>query len=181
MDSNFGISFHPREFTRREKTCIRQDVKRFEKIGRDHHCDTFEDYVDFVRNRLKFDEDEQLTLKSYELFRGLTAYFGDQLLRNTAFQRVAGEAWIRARDNTETQLGGNALPGWLLFDAGTGQLIYVSWIVLEQVLVAPYRSASLDDIFDEIIDWNHGYLLREDLHTSGVGGPDVGLEDYLAA
>ena len=51
-----------REFTRREKTCIRQDVKRFEKIGRDHHCNSLEDYVDFVRERIRFTDEEESPL-----------------------------------------------------------------------------------------------------------------------
>lgn len=42
------IEFSVRTFSRREKTCIRQDVKRFEKIRRGHGCEVLDDFVEFL-------------------------------------------------------------------------------------------------------------------------------------
>ena len=156
-----------REFTRREKTCIRQDVKRFEKIGRDHRCDSLEDYAYFVRERLRYTDQGEFTLKSLMLVRGLIAYVGDQLIRQTGLERVI----------TTLQLA----PGWLLRDPGTYQTVFVGDVVINHLITDDMWAPTLDEIVDELIDWNYGYLDKEDLSTDHVWDPDSGLSDYLAA
>ena len=109
MPENTVVQVTPRAFTRREKTIIRQDVKRFEKIGRDHRCVSLEDYANFVADRMKTDDHGGLTPKSFELFRGLVAYFGDQLLYETTLARLTGEVHIEGQGPLDA-LGGN-IPG----------------------------------------------------------------------
>src|SRR5699024_11614235 len=95
--------FTPRKFTRREKTIIRQDVKRFEKIGRDHGCTTLEEYAEYVTERTHRDADGYLTQKSFGLFRALGAYFGEQLLYNTTMTRATCNVQVRKADDRLTQ------------------------------------------------------------------------------
>lgn len=167
MNTKTGPMLRTREFTRREKTCIRQDVKRFQKIGRDHRCDSLEDYAHFVRERIKITNEGEFTIKSLSLIRGLIAYFGDRLIRETNLERVA----------TTLQ----RTPGWLLRDPKTFQAVFVSDLIIDFLITNKLWEPTLDEIMDELIDWNYGYLDTEDLHTVHVWDPDTGLQDYLAA
>lgn len=167
MNAKADTTLRIREFTRREKTCIRQDVKRFEKIGRDHRCDSLDDYADFVRERLRFTDEGYFTTKSVSLVRGLIAYVGDQLIRATNLERVM----------TTLQLA----PGWLLRDPGTYQTVFVGDLVIGYLLTHDLWGPTLDDIMDELVEWNDGYLDKEDLYTRHVWDPEIGLGDYLAA
>lgn len=167
MDGQAGTIFRIREFTRREKTCIRQDVKRFEKIGRDHHCQSLDDYANFVRERMKRTVDGEFTLKSVMLIRGFIAYFGDRLMRETNLARVA----------TTLELA----PGWLLRDAETFQTVFVGDVIVDCLLTDDLWAPTLDEIMDELIDWNYGYLDTEDVPTPHVWDPNTGLQNYLAA
>lgn len=167
MNTKPATTLRIREFTRREKTCIRQDVKRFEKIGRDHRCDSLEDYAHFVRERMKYSDTGEFTIKSLTLVRGLIAYVGDQLKRETNLERVM----------TTLELA----PGWLLRDPDTFQTVFVGDVVIEYLITNDFWAPTLDEIIDELIDWNYGYLETEDLHTRHVWDPDTGLGAYLAA
>lgn len=181
MHGNLNILMTPRAFTRREKTCIRQDVKRFHKISRDHGCTTFEHYAEFVFERTRRDEEGHLTQKSFELFRGLGAFFGDQLLNETTMSRSTGV--LEQEDQQETlmqQIVAN-FPGWLVVDHLTDQSVLIPCIMSQRILTSNYWSASLDDIFDEIVDWNHGYLTVDEVQTPWIAGPDLEAVDLWAA
>lgn len=156
-----------REFTRREKTQLRQRVKRFEKIGRDHHCAVLEDYVNFVRDRFRVTDQKLPTDKSAELVLGLIAYVGDRLIRATDLERIA--------------VSDRVLPGGLIRDPNTFQTVFVDSLVLEQIVGFNRWVPSLDEIFDQLVDWNLGYLCKEDLQTTQVWDPEIGLQNYLAA
>src|SRR5699024_8613217 len=108
------VSVTPRAFTRREKTSIRQDVKRFQKIGRDHGCAVLEDYAEFVAERLRYDDTGILTYRSVELIRGLSAHFGDLLLHYTSMVRIAGEPRITNCENRTLHNFVETFPGWLV-------------------------------------------------------------------
>ena len=181
MHNEYIFAISPRALTRREKTCIRQDVKRFEKIGRDHGCTSFEDYAEFVGERTRRDDEGFLPQKSFELFRGLGAYFGDQLLDETTMTRSTGD--LRAHEPHDTlaqQIVANH-PGWLLVDHLTDQSVIIPCIMTQRIFSANYWSASLDDIFDELVDWNQGYLTNDDVQTPWVSGPDLEEIDLWAA
>lgn len=170
-----------RTFSRREKTCIRQDVKRFEKIGRDHGCTTFDEYVEFVAERTRRDDDGFLTQKSFELFRGLGAYFGDQLLDHTTMTRVACDIQGFHPEDNSIVVMAESNPGWLISDVVRDQNVIVPYLMTEQVFpITPWRD-SLDDVFDQIIDWNQGYLFKEDLGTACVFGEDLEPFEFRAA
>lgn len=172
------IHVRPRSFTRREKTSIRQDVKRFEKIGRDHKCVTMADFANFVTDRLKY-KDGRITATSKSLIRGLTVYFGEQLLYNTTLARLAVDITSGAQQLITDLRDEN--PGWLLADRFIGQTVLVWPIVFDYVTLAPQCATSLDDLLDQLIDWNHGYLFRDEIETPWAFGYDLEPEDYLAA
>lgn len=167
MTTKVATPLRIRALTRREKTVIRQDVKRFEKIGRDHHCHTLEDFATFVRERLRIADTGQFTPKSLQLVGGLTAYFGDRLIRATDFIRIA----------TTPQ----AAPGWMLRDPSTFQTVFVLDLIIEHVIAMHPWEPTLDDIRDELVDWNAGYTETVELFTDHVWDPDTGLNDYLVA
>lgn len=175
------VSVTPRAFTRREKTCIRQDVKRFQKIGRDHGCTVLEDYAEFVAERLRYNDTGILTTRSVELIRGLSAYFGDLLLHYTTMVRIAGEPRITNYESRTTRNFIETFPGWLVADQITTQSVMVPMIVYDRVTTSTFWTESLDDIFDEIVDWNEGYLTRDDVHTPWILGPDLEMSDFWAA
>ena len=181
MHSNLSFVMTPRAFTRREKTCIRQDVKRFQKISRDHGCATFEDYAEFVYERTRRDDEGHLTQKSFELFRGLGAFFGDQLLDETTMSR--GTANVEKDESPEAlaHLIVANYPGWLLLDHLTGQSVVIPFIMSQRIFTSNYWTASLDDIFDEIVDWNHGYLTVDEVQTPWIAGPDLEAVNLWAA
>ena len=181
MQSERIVSVIPRAFTRREKTCIRQDVKRFQKIGRDHGCAVLEDYAEFVAERLRYHEAGELTTRSVELIRGLGAYFGDLLLHYTTMVRVAGELRMTSEEKRSIRNVMDTFPGWLVADQITTQSVMVPLIVHDRVTSSTYWTESLDDIFDEIVDWNEGYLTRDDVHTPWIFGPDLEMSDFWAA
>src|SRR5699024_10016778 len=122
MTAGHDIQVTPRAFTRREKTIIRQDVKRFEKIGRDHKCVTMEDFADFVTNRMKY-KDGKITVTSKRLIRGLTVSFGEQLLHTTTMARLP----IDLTGGTQPRSSPlrSATPGWLLADRFVSQTVLV--------------------------------------------------------
>ena len=167
MDNQVDTTLRTREFTRREKTCIRQDVKRFEKIGRDHGCDSLEDYAEFVRERMRFTDEGDFTLKSLLLVRGLIAYFGDRLIRETMLERVA----ITVQQT----------PGALVRDPQTFQTVFVANLIFDYLMTDDLWAPTLDEIMDELVDWNYGYLDTEDVQTNHAWDPNTGLHDYLAA
>lgn len=167
MDATADTTLRIREFTRREKTCIRQDVKRFEKIGRDHHCNSLEDYVDFVRERIRVTDEGGITTKSLLLIRGLIAYFGDRLIRQTTMERVA----------TTLQ----HTPGSLVRDPQTFQTVFIANLIFDHLIADDLWAPSLDEIMDELIDWNDGYLDTEDVQTDHAWDPTTGLREYLIA
>lgn len=171
----------PRPFTRREKTIIRQDVKRFQKIGRDHGCTLLEDYAEFVSERLRRDDEGNLTAKSFELVRGLGAHFGDLLLDYTPMTRVTGDLDVTYLSATEAKNIVDKHPGWLMVDQWTTQSVLIPFVIADRLLVSNYWAASLDDIFDEIVDWNQGYLTKDDLRTAWALGPDLEDADFWAA
>lgn len=175
------VEITPRAFTRREKTSIRQDVKRFEKIGRDHGCVTMEDYARFVSDRLKPNDQGGISPSSWGLIRGLAVYFGEQLLYNTTLARMAADF---ADEDPGVQLAidwheGN--PGGLLVDRFAGQHVFVPSIILERLDESHRWPVSLDEILDQIIDWNHGYLFREEVETRFVIGEDIEPDASMAA
>ena len=176
-----STKFIAREFSRGEKTCIRQDVKRFEKIGRDHGCATLDNYADFVTERTRRDDEGFLTQKSFELFRGLGAYFGHQLLQNTTLSRIACDVQPKGSHGHLTAAIAEANPGWLVADIHLNQYVIVPYLIVECVFPTSPWLDSLDDIFDQIIDWNHGYLSLEDIATIWVFGHDREPADNLAA
>jgi len=178
MTAGHDIQVTPRPFTRREKTSIRQDVKRFEKIGRDHKCVTMEDFADFVTNRMKY-KDGKITVTSKSLIRGLTVYFGEQLLYNTTMARLAIDVTGGTQHLISTLRSEN--PGWLLADRFVGQTVLVWPIVVDYVTQGHQCSTSLDDLLDQLIDWNHGYLFREEIETPWALGHDLEPENFLAA
>ena len=167
MDSQVDTTLRIREFTRREKACIRQDVKRFEKIGRDHRCDSLEDYVVFVRERMRFTDEGDFTVKSLLLVRGLIAYFGDRLIRETTLERVA----------TTLQ----HTPGSLVRDPQTFQTVFVANLIFDYLMTDDLWAPSLDEIMDELVDWNDCHLATEDVQTAHAWDPNTGLHDHLAA
>lgn len=173
--------FTPRKFTRREKTIIRQDVKRFEKIGRDHGCTTLEEYAEYVAERTHRDADGYLTQKSFELFRALGAYFGEQLLYNTTMTRATCNVQVRKADDRLTQDMVASNPGWLLADMKVKQSVIVPYVMIERLFPVSPWTESLDDLLDQIIDWNHGYLLQEEINTAWVAGYDLEPVGFLAA
>lgn len=175
------VTLRFRKFSRREKTSIRQDVKRFEKIGRDHGCCTLDDYVEFVALRTRRDDDGFLTQKSFELFRGLGSYFGDQLLHNTTMIRVGCDIQPDDPEDYLTPLMAKAHPGWLLSDLLMDQQVIVPYLMAEHVFPTTPWSASLDDVFDQLIDWNQGYLSIEEVETSSLWGDDIDPLDSYAA
>lgn len=179
MQQNISVLLNPRPFTRREKTSIRQDVKRFEKIGRDHGCVTLEDYADFVAERIKYDEQGRLIPKSFWLFRGLVSYFGHQLLNETTLARMTGE--IEDAQFGTSGLLSEEIPGWLLVDRFSGLSVFVAPLVYGRILGNEYWSESLDDLMDQIIDWNHGYLFRDEVDTPWIAGEAVEPDEYSAA
>lgn len=181
MSAQPVLELTPRVFTRREKTTIRQDVKRFEKIGRDHGVITFDDYAFFVADRVKFDDGDKLTEKSFTLMRGLIAYFGEELLYETTLARLATDLSTHNQYQAVSESTWNALPGRLLVDRFAGQTVLVTNIIYDRVFPADRWPVSLDEIFDQIIDWNQGYLIRDEVDTKWVIGNDIEPEDYLAA
>lgn len=181
MRSEKILSVTPRAFTRREKTSIRQDVKRFQKIGRDHGCTVLEDYAEFVAERLRYQDNGDLTTKSFELIRGLGAYFGDALLDHTPMVRIAGEMHVNIPQGRDTENLMDSHPGWLLGDQITTQSVIVPLIITDRVTTSMQWTESLDDIFDEIVDWNQGYLTRDDIRTPWVLGPDLEVPAFWAA
>lgn len=181
MQSQKTVSVIPRAFTRREKTCIRQDVKRFQKIGRDHGCAVLEDYAEFVVERLRYHDDGDLTSRSFELVRGFGAYFGDLLLSYSPMVRIAGELRMTNPNGRLTENLMDSHPGWLLADQMTTQSVVVPLIITDRVTSSSYWAESLDDIFDEIVDWNQGYLSQDDIRTPWILGPDLEVPDLWAA
>ncbi len=170
-----------RDFSRREKTSIRQDVKRFEKIGRDHGCRTLDDYVEFVTERTRRDEEGNFTQRSFELFRGLGAYFGQRLMDETTLSRLAADVSPGAQHEDLTQQMVEANPGWLLADFFQDQFVTVPFLLTDHIFANSWGQASLDDLFDELIDWNHGYLSKDDVEAAGLFGSDVVPDLFLAA
>lgn len=179
--SERDIALKFRTFSRHEKTCIRQDVKRFEKIGRDHGCGTLDEYVEYVAERTRRDDGGFLTQRSFELFRGLGAYFGDQLLRNTTMSRVACDVLSHHPKHHVTVIMAESNPGWLISDVLTNQNVIVPSLMTEHVFPLSPWINSLDEIFDQIIDWNQGYLGIDDLGTASVFGEDLEPLNFLAA
>lgn len=179
MPENTIVQVAPRAFTRREKTVIRQDVKRFEKIGRDHRCVSLEDYANFVVDRMKTDDNGALTPKSFELFRGLVAYFGDQLLYETTLARLAGEVHIEGQGPLDA-LGGS-IPGWLLADRFEDLHVLVEPLIYDRIFGHQQWPVPLDDLRDQIIDWSHGYLFTAEVETFWVFGEDMAPEEFLTA
>lgn len=176
------LNLTPRAFNRREKTILRQDVKRFQKIGRDHGVSTFEDYAYFVIDRIKRDESGKLTDKSFALFRGLTGYFGEELMNETTLARLATDLTVTEDPDAEAvEQYWSAVPGRLLVDRFAGQTVMIADIIYTRVFVADRFPMPLDEIFDQIIDWNQGYLIRDEVETPWVIGNDIEPEDYLAA
>src|SRR5699024_719574 len=170
-----------RNFTRREKTSIRQDVKRFEKIGRDHGCDSFDDYAEYVRERTKRDDEGFLLQKSFELFRGFGAYFGDQLIRATSMTRTACNMTL---DGLGSEVFAEMVehnPGWMVADMRLPQMVVVPYLISEQLFVDDPWPTALDDIFDQIIDWNLGYLDQLEIDSAWVIGVDLEPVRYSAA
>lgn len=175
------IQVVPRVFTRREKTLNRQDVKRFEKIGRDHGCLAMEDYANFVIDRIKFDDDGRLTIKSFELLRGLVAFFGNELVWQSTLARLAVDMKSQHPDDEVLEHWTTFMPGWLLVDGFADQHVFVANIIYDRIIRADSWLVPLDDILDQIIDWNHGYLIRDEVDTRWIAGYDIEPEDYLAA
>lgn len=171
----------PRPFTRREKTLLRQDVKRFEKIGRDHGCVTMEDFANFVTDRLKYDEAGNLTEYSRKLFRGLVTYFGEQLQYNTTLARMANDVEIEKPCSTLGWAIFQDVPGWLLVDRFWNQSVVVVMIVAERIFRPNPWPTSLDDILDQIIDWNQGYIFIDEIETAWISGDDMEPEHDIAA
>lgn len=179
MPENTTIQVAPRAFTRREKTIIRQDVKRFEKIGRDHHCVDLEDYANFVADRMKTDEQGAITPKSFELFRGLVAYFGDQLLYETTLARLTGDVCIEGQEPIDAL--GDTIPGWLLADRFEDLHVLVGPLIYDRIFGRQQYPVPLDELRDQIIDWSHGYLFTAEVETFWVFGEDIAPEEYLTA
>ncbi|GAA2044072.1 hypothetical protein GCM10009720_26200 [Yaniella flava] len=175
------VELVPRAFTRREKTSIRQDVKRFEKIGRDHGCVSMEDFAHFVSDRVKSNSAGGLTSSSKELIRGLAVYFGEQLLYNTTLARLA----VDFVDDDSTLRSAIAWheenPGGVLVDRFAGQSVFAPSIILERLDESHRWPVSLDEILDQIIDWNHGYLFREEVETLFITGEDIEPDASMAA
>lgn len=176
-----ALQLTPRVFTRREKTILRQDVKRFEKIGRDHGVTTFDDYAHFVIDRIKYDDDDKLTEKSFNLVRGLTAYYGEQLLYDTTLARLATDIAGDVLEHERFATWWKATPGLLLVDRFAGQSVMVASIIWDRIFPSDRWPMGLDELFDQIIDWNHGYLIQDEVDTQWVTGNDMKPEDYLAA
>lgn len=169
-----------RPFTRREKTSIRQDSKRFHKIGRDHGCVTLDDYADFVSQRLRRDADGFLTQKSRDYLRGLGVYFGEQLMNESSLMRVAAGFTGQMADPVATAIT-EAQPGWFMADMLQNQFVMIPVAINEHVLGGSSWRDSLDDLLDQIVDWNLGYLSRDDLTTNAIVGSDIEPDLYLAA
>jgi hypothetical protein len=178
FDEVVDLSF--RGFSRREKTIIRQDVKRFEKIGRDHGCTLLDEFVEYVAERTKRDDEGYLTQKSFILFRGLGAYFGDQLIRHTMMGRFACDVRVHGSNNDTMTVMAQANPGWLVSDVMLDQHVIVPYLMTEHVFPTGW-APSLDDIFDQLIDWNQGYLIKEELDTTCVFGEDLEPVNFYAA
>lgn len=175
------LNLTPRAYSRREKTILRQDVKRFQKIGRDHGVMAFDDYAYFVIDRVKRDESGQLTQKSFTLLRGLISYFGEELLYETTLARLATDLTVTGDDPLLWERQWGDTPGRLLVDRFAGQTVMVADIIHSRVFANDQWPIALDEIFDQIIDWNQGYLIRDEVETPWVIGNDIEPEDYLAA
>lgn len=175
---NFEVTLRP--FTRREKTSIRQDAKRFHKIGRDHGCVTLDDYAEFVSQRLRHDAEGFLTQKSTDYLRGLGVYFGEQLMNESSLVRVAAELTGKLASPTAKEII-EGQPGWFMIDVLQDQCVLIPVAINEHVLGGPQWRNSLDDFLDQIVDWNLGYVSRDDLVTNALVGSDVEPDAYLAA
>lgn len=175
------LNLTPRAFTRREKTILRQDVKRFQKIGRDHGVITFEDYAYFVTDRMKRDGFGQLTENSLALLRGFISYFGEELMHETTLARLATDLTVTQSAAQEVQQHWNSVPGRLLVNRFVGQQVLVAGVIQDRVFGTAPWPMPLDEIFDQIVDWNQGYLIKDEVETRWVIGNDIEPEDYLAA
>lgn len=181
MTSAPPLNLTPRAFSRSEKTILRQDVKRFQKIGRDHGVIAFDDYAYFVIDRIKHEDSGKLTQKSFTLLRGLMSYFGEELLYETTLARLATDLTVAGDDPLLWERYWSDTPGRLLVDRFAGQTVMVANIIHDRVFATDQRPMPLDEIFDQIIDWNQGYLIRDEVETPWVLGNDIEPEDYLAA
>lgn len=179
MPEKMTIRMTPRAFTRREKTIIRQDVKRFEKIGRDHNCVELEDYANFVADRFKKDDQGLMTPKTFQLFRGLVAYFGEQLLYETTLARLTGEVEFEGQGFLDSVDA--TVPGWLLVDRFSSLDVFVAPLIYDRIAENQRLPVPLDVLMDQIIDWNHGYLFNDEVETSWIFGENVEPEGRLAA
>lgn len=55
------------------------------------------------------------------------------------------------------------------------------YLMAERVFPTTPWSASLDDVFDQLIDWNQGFLSIEEVETSSLWGDDIDPLDSYAA
>src|SRR5699024_9133066 len=147
----------------------------------DHGVTTFDDYAHFVIDRIKYDDDDKLTEKSFNLVRGLTAYYGDQMLYDTTLARLATDIAGVVLEHESFATWWKATPGLLLVDRFAGQSVMVASIIWDRIFPSDRWPMRLYVLFYQIIDWNHGYLLQYKVDTKLVTDNDIESEDYLAA
>lgn len=72
-------------------------------------------------------------------------------------------------------------PGWLMANLWMDQLIIVPYLMTEHVFAPTPWCNSLDEVFDQIIDWNHGYLSIDDIESPSIQGTDIDPLTFYAA
>ena len=71
-------------------------------------------------------------------------------------------------------------PGSLVRDPDF-QTVFIANLIFDHLIADDLWAPSLDEIMDELIDWNDGYLDTEDVQTDYAWDPNTGLREYLVA
>src|SRR5690625_7602562 len=95
--------------------------------------------------------------------------------------RATCNVQVRKADDRLTQDMVASNPGWLLADMKVKQSVIVPYMMIERLFPVSPWTESLDDLMDQIIDWNHGYLLQEEINSECVAGYVLVLVGSLAA